>query len=111
MDYLFIGGEERPFRASWKQLKALAVKKGIKKLTALGEALGDLTLDEVPFFVHLCLKAGSEKQGDTFDYTIADVEEWVDDDMSVVMTAFQKVADNLSGQGKPQAVQPPLEAN
>ena len=49
MDYLFIGGEERPFRASWKQLKALAVKKGIKKLTALGEALGDLTLDEVPF--------------------------------------------------------------
>jgi hypothetical protein len=111
MDFLFIGGENRPFRASWKQLKAIAAKKGFKKLAELGEVLSDLTLDEVPFFVHLCLQAGAKKAGSDFNYSIEDVEDWVDEDMSVVMEAFQKVADNLSGGGKPKAVAtPPKES-
>lgn len=96
MDSINLGGEIRPIRCSWLQLKKLARKKGIKKFREIGEALADMDMDEIPWFAHQCLKDAAEKEGDVFDYTKEQVEEWLDDaGFSSIEKFFTVIADSM----------------
>lgn len=82
-------GVKRPFRFSWKALRRLADELGVQKLTELGEIVQELPMDKIGVFLQIGFEAGAKREKLAVDFTFDDVEDWLDDDFSILTRAFE----------------------
>lgn len=114
MDYLEIGGENRPFRFGYAEIKKYSRKKGVKGLAETAESLAAVEIEDIPWITHLGLTAGAKKAGELFEFTISQVEEWIDDGgFELITRVFEEVASSISGKPKAATKEKPqkTEAN
>jgi hypothetical protein len=99
MNKVEIGGKERPVRFSYLCIKDICRKCNLKlsELNQLGTEI-----DHIGIIAFFGLKYGSKKIGETFDYKIKDIEEWLDNEdfskINEIFEAFQ--LDQPSSEGK-----------
>ena len=90
MEYIEINQQARPFRFSLIAMKKLC-KLTKSKLSGLGVALDDI--ENIVTMIHIGFEMGAKKEGVEIDFSRKDVEEWLDDDYSIIeqaMTIFAK---------------------
>lgn len=88
MDYIEVGGEKRPFRLSYK---------AIKELKAEQKKNPEIVHDETAyaeFQIFLGFKHGALKEGQEIDFKLSDMEDWIDEDMSIMSQYTDIVSKN-----------------
>lgn len=88
--YLEVNGEKKPFRLRFKALKELFAKTGLNFQT-----VANLNLDHMVTIVHVGLKAGHNYIGESFDVTEAQIEDWIDEDFSLVTRATELMQEEM----------------
>lgn len=105
MNYIQLAGQQRPFRYTFRGLRLLSAHLGAATFQELGEKVGGLGLDQVPFLAWVGLKEGAKADGVTFDATHEQVEEWLNDESAGVFTEIMGLfeADFVGDQGEKKA--------
>ena len=95
MNYLRAGGENHPFRFSWRALKKLAAKLGLKKVAELDQALTGLEFEHIPTLIHIGIEEGYRMEGKECPVTTDTVEDWLDEDFGLMMRAMEAVGEQM----------------
>jgi hypothetical protein len=91
MDTIFLNGKEMPIRMSYGAIRKTQIEMKTKGLTA-----GADDLEVIPIQIFYGLQFGAKKMGEEFNYTIEDVNEWLDDlEVTEVHTIADKIAQML----------------
>jgi len=94
-----LGGQLRPIRFSYLGLKHICMDCGLKlnELNKLGTEL-----EHIGIIAYYGLKYGAKKNGEKFNYKIADIEDWLDNEdfgkLNEIFEAFQ--LDQPQAEGK-----------
>lgn len=99
VDYVNIGGQERPIKFGMNALRIYCIETGTK-ISELGEISDNLDIDKAIRLVLCGLKDGARYVKEPFSFTIEDVSDWLDED-----GLLQKVFDIYGRQflGNPQS--------
>ena len=85
MEYIEIDNQARPFRFSLIAMKKLC-KITSSTLSGLGQALDDI--DNIVTMIPIGFEMGAKKEGTEIDFSRKDVEQWLDDDYSIIEQAM-----------------------
>jgi len=88
------GGKERPFRISFKGLRRFT-KATKLSLAKLEEALSNF--DFLLILIQIGFEEGYKKEEKKIDFTKNDVENWLDDDMSLITKCSEAISESLGG--------------
>jgi hypothetical protein len=88
MEKLFIGGSERPIEYGWNGIRIFCRLAGITlaDLTKLGD---DLTPDNITMLIYAGLKHATEREKQPVDFSVDDVGDWINDDITVISRVMQ----------------------
>jgi len=102
MDFITIGGEERPFRCSFNVIKKYGKEKANStKLADIGEAISNVDMEHIPWLAFECLKDGAKKQGEKVNFSLSDVLDWFDDSgMELIEVVLLKIGEAIGGKSK-----------
>jgi len=96
MDYLNAGGEQRPFRFSWRALTKLAAELGVKEVLKLDEVLESPHFEHIPLIIFFGVESGCRKEKVDFTISLDDVNDWIDDDMSLIQRSTELLNKQLA---------------
>jgi len=89
------GGKDRPFLFSYKAIKELS-----KTNTE-----GTDELDQVELMAFIGFKHGAIKEKEEVDFELSDMEDWFEEDLSLLATITQVIENSKTLQEKAQAPQ------
>lgn len=70
-------------------MKKLSNRMEEKSFQKMLSSLSELPVDHIPHFILFGLEGGVSKAGGKVDFTIEDVERWLDKDFTLMMRAFE----------------------
>ena len=93
MEYIQVDNQPRPFRFSLLAIKKLC-KLTESKLSELGQVLDDI--DNIITMIHIGFEMGAKKEGIKIDFSRKDIEQWLDDDYSILEQAMEIFSNSMS---------------
>ena len=93
MEYIQVNDQPRPFRFSLLAIKKLC-KLTESKLSELALVLDDV--ENIITMVHIGFEMGAKKEGVKIDFSRKDIEEWLDDDYSIIEQASDIFSNSMS---------------
>jgi hypothetical protein len=87
-------GEERPIRFGFLALKKFGNKTGHNTLSTFAQ-LDQVKLEHLPYLLFYGFEAGAKRDGIEFDVKPKDVEDWIDDDFSLIEKAMEVLTSDL----------------
>jgi len=96
MDYLNAGGKQRPFRFSWRALTKLAAELGVKEVLKLDDVLESPHFEHIPLIIFFGVESGYRKEGVECNVTLEDVNDWIDEDMSLIQRSTELLNQQLA---------------
>ena len=93
MEYIQVDNQPRPFRFSLLAIKKLC-KITESKLSELAQVLDDI--ENIITMVHIGFEMGAKKEGVKIDFSRKDIEQWLDDDYSIIEQASEIFSNSMS---------------
>ena len=93
MEYIQVDNQPRPFRFSLLAIKKLC-KITESKLSELAQVLDDI--ENIITMVHIGFEMGAKKEGIKIDFSRKDIEQWLDDDYSIIEQASEIFSNSMS---------------
>ena len=93
MEYIQVENQPRPFRFSLLAIKKLC-KLTESKLSELAQVLDDI--ENIITMVHIGFEMGAKKEGIKVDFSRKDIEQWLDDDYSIIEQASEIFSNSMS---------------
>ena len=93
MEYIQVNDQPRPFRFSLLAIKKLC-KLTESKLSELALVLDDI--ENIITMVHIGFEMGAKKEKVKIDFSRKDVEQWLDDDYSILEQAMEIFSNSMS---------------
>jgi hypothetical protein len=102
MERINIGGKERPIEFGWNGMRIFCreAKIPLAKIDRLGD---DMTPDDVTILLYAGLRHGAEREKEKVEFTVDDVGEWINDDMTVIAKAMQIFQEQMPKLKNPEA--------
>jgi hypothetical protein len=98
LNYIKLGGKQRPIRYSHKALRMLSAEMGAKSFQDLGAKVSEIGIHDVPFLAWVGLKEGARHAGDPFDEKVETVSDWLDDESAgIFQVIMEKFTEDFSG--------------
>ena len=99
-----IAGQMRPVSFEFSTIALFGDLTGHNKLTEVQNLITNIELKDVKFLVWAALKMGYKKAGRENVPTVDDVENWIDDDISLVTTVMGVYAESQVHDKKKETV-------
>lgn len=99
--YITIDGKKRPFYYSYGALKKFCQDTD-KTLTDFSEALTSMGFEEIESLMFRGFEAGALKEGQKVDFTVKDMEPWLDTDFSLIEKCTAALGDFFGGADQKQ---------
>lgn len=93
MEYIKVNNQPRPFRFSIMAMKKLC-KMTESKLSELGQVLDDI--ENIILMIQIGFEMGAKKEGTQIDFSRKDIEQWLDDDYSILEQAMDIFGRSMS---------------
>ena len=93
MDYIQVDNQPRPFRFSLLAIKKLC-KLTESKLSELGQVLDHI--ENIITMVHIGFEMGAKKEDVKIDFSRKDVEQWLDEDYSILEQSMEIFSNSMS---------------
>ena len=93
MEYIQVNDQPRPFRFSLLAIKKLC-KITESKLSELAQVLDDI--ENIITMVHIGFEMGAKKEEVKIDFSRKDVEQWLDEDYSILEQAMEIFSNSMS---------------
>ena len=93
MEYIQVENQPRPFRFSLLAIKKLC-KLTESRLSELAQVLDDI--ENIITMVHIGFEMGAKKEGVKIDFSRKDIEQWLDDDYSIIEQASEIFSNSMS---------------
>lgn len=82
---------ELPARVSFRTLRDLAKLTGVKKLLEIDKIIHNLEIAHFPKACFYAFRDGAKKEGFEFDYKVEAVENWLDEDFTIVTEVIKLI--------------------
>ena len=101
MEYIEFGGEKRPVKYGWNALATYGKLSG----NGLDLSIFDkgLPFSDVLILIYAGLKEGARKEGKSFDCSVEDIGDWLDEDTDKIEEFMKVFADQMPKSKKDQA--------
>lgn len=93
MEYIKVEDQPRPFRFSIMAMKKLC-KITESKLSELATVLDDI--DNIILMIQIGFEMGAKKEGIAIDFSRKDIEQWLDDDYTILEQAMEIFGNSMS---------------
>lgn len=89
------GGQKRPFRFKYRAIKSLAAHLEVKNLEELPDKMVGDGFEGLEAMLYYGFKAGAEYEKEPVDFSIDDIEEWLEEDVTFFQPALHEAKQQL----------------